>query len=41
MTVDVGDAVPSLELTDDAGEPWRIDAHAGRSVVLIFHRHFY
>lgn len=41
MSVEVGDPAPSLELVDDSGTVWRLGDHAGRAVVLIFHRHFY
>ena len=36
-----GDPAPSVELVDDHGAPWQLADHAGRDVVLVFHRHFY
>ena len=39
MRVSVGDLAPDFELADHAGEPWRLRAHRGRPVILVFHRH--
>ncbi len=36
-----GDPAPRLDLVDDRGEAWSLDAHRGRPVVLVLHRHFY
>lgn len=41
MTVDVGDAAPPIELPAHDGSRWRLAAHSGRPVVLIFHRHLH
>ena len=37
----VGSPAPLIELTDNAGETWRLADHLGRTVVLIFHRHIH
>lgn len=37
--MEVGDAAPELVLTDHLGGTWRLSAHRGRPVVLVFHRH--
>ena len=39
--IDVGRQVPELELRDDRGRPWRLDADRDRPLLLILHRHFY
>jgi len=39
MTLAIGTHVPDIELTDHAGEPWRLRHHRGRPVVLVLHRH--
>lgn len=39
--IGVGEHVPELALVDDRGEGWRLDAHRGEPLLLIFHRHFY
>ncbi len=39
--IETGDQAPSLALTDDRGNAWDLADFGGRSVVLIFHRHFY
>ncbi len=39
MTVDVGTPAPDFELADHQGGRWRLSAHRGRPVVLVFHRH--
>ena len=38
---DVGRRVPELELRDDSGRPWRLDADRDHPLLLILHRHFY
>jgi peroxiredoxin len=38
---EIGERVPELELRDDRGDPWRLDAERDRPLLLIFHRHFY
>jgi peroxiredoxin len=35
----VGDPAPPINLTAHDGSRWRLADHAGRPVVLIFHRH--
>lgn len=35
----VGDPAPDVRLVDHTGAPWRLSDHAGRPVVLVFHRH--
>jgi hypothetical protein len=35
----VGDTAPKVGLAAHDGSRWRLDDHAGRPVVLIFHRH--
>ncbi len=38
----VGEGVkPNLNLPDSEGNIWSLDDHAGRTVVLIFHRHIH
>lgn len=37
--VRVGDPAPDFELPDDRGGVWRLSAHRGRAVVVLFHRH--
>ncbi len=37
----VGARAPHVELTDASGRPWSSADHAGRVVVLIFHRHIH
>ncbi|HSL58475.1 MAG TPA: hypothetical protein VK866_11585 [Acidimicrobiales bacterium] len=39
MTLAIGAQVPEIELSDHAGEPWRLSDHRGRPVVLVLHRH--
>ncbi|MBW3575863.1 MAG: redoxin domain-containing protein [Actinobacteria bacterium] len=39
MAVSVGDPAPRIDLPDWRGGRWRLGDHAGRPVVLIFHRH--
>lgn len=39
MTLQVGDLVPDVELIDDRAQPWRLQDHRGRPVVLVLHRH--
>jgi peroxiredoxin len=39
MTVEVGDRAPPIDLPKSDGERWRLADHAGRPVLLIFHRH--
>jgi peroxiredoxin len=35
----VGDPAPLVDLTTHDGSRWRLVDHAGRPVLLIFHRH--
>ena len=35
----VGDAVPDIALVDHDGNPWRVEDHRGRPILLILHRH--
>jgi peroxiredoxin len=37
--IGVGDLAPEIELPDDQGGVWRLSAHRGRAVVVLFHRH--
>jgi peroxiredoxin len=37
--VAVGDVAPEIELPDHEGHLWRLSAHRGRVVVVLFHRH--
>lgn len=37
----VGDLSPDVEFLDSAGRPWRLTAHRGSVVVLVFHRHIH
>ena len=39
MAVDVGDVAPEIALPDHEGNIWRLSAHRGRPVVILFHRH--
>lgn len=39
MTAQVGDVAPPFDAVDHAGRNWRLRDQAGRTVVLIFHRH--
>jgi len=41
MVLAVGDPAPAIDLVDDRGAPWSTEAHRGRPIVLILHRHFY
>lgn len=34
-----GDVAPDFALTTDRGEEWRLSAHLGRPLILMFHRH--
>jgi peroxiredoxin len=34
-----GDLLPSLALVDHEGNPWSLQEHRGRPIVLILHRH--
>jgi len=37
----IGQPAPALTLTGSDGSPWRLSDLAGRTVVLIFHRHIH
>jgi peroxiredoxin len=39
MALRVGDALPTVELVDHDGRPWRTRDHLGRPLVLVLHRH--
>lgn len=39
MSVQPGDRAPDFDLPDDDGEWWRLSAHQGQPVLLVFHRH--
>jgi len=39
MTLGIGDPLPSLELVDHTGRPWRTADQRGRPLVLVLHRH--
>jgi len=34
-----GDLVPPVGLVDHEGNPWSLEDHRGRPIVLILHRH--
>ena len=40
MAVGVGDLAPAIDLPDHRGGRWCLADHAGRPVLLVFHRHF-
>ncbi|MDY7101746.1 MAG: hypothetical protein S0880_11210 [Actinomycetota bacterium] len=37
--LEVGDLAADLTLVGTDGEPWAIEGHRGRPVLLVFHRH--
>lgn len=37
--MNIGDPIDDFTLPDHTGRPWRLGAHRGRPVLLIFHRH--
>ncbi|MGE3449229.1 MAG: hypothetical protein AB7H92_16810 [Microbacteriaceae bacterium] len=39
MSIGVGAQAPPIDLPAHDGTRWRLADHAGRPVVLIFHRH--
>ena len=39
MTLEVGDVAPPIDLPTHDGRRWTLASHAGRPVVLVFHRH--
>jgi peroxiredoxin len=39
MTPRIGDPAPPVDLAAHDGRRWRLADHAGRPVVLLFHRH--
>jgi peroxiredoxin len=39
MNVAIGAPAPAIELPTHDGALWRLGDHAGRPVVLVFHRH--
>lgn len=39
MLVTTGDLAPDFDLPDHDGDPWRLQEHRGRNVIVIFHRH--
>ena len=39
VTLQIGDAMPDVNLVDQDLRPWSISGHVGRPLVLILHRH--
>ena len=39
MVLAVGEIAPEVALPDHMGGEWRLSAHRGRPVVILFHRH--